>query len=96
MLENTTVSLPTLVTVVLISVSWAGSIAAVYFNLKGRLDSLQARQADFAVRLQQGTDKFTVLEERNREHADRLIVVETLLETMNSKLDTIISMKGGK
>ena len=96
MLETTTVSLPTLLTVVLISVSWAGSIAAVYFNLKGRLDALQTRQADFSTRLQQGTDKFAILEERYREHSDRLIVVETLLSAMDDKLDSILTEVRGR
>ena len=97
MLEDATVSLPTLATVVLMTATWAASIAGVYFGLKGRVASGESRMDRFKGDLDRGNARFSeiegrfkALEERQAHHGERLVVVETLLSTMNDKLDNIL------
>lgn len=98
MLEDATVSLPTLATVVLMTATWAGSIAGVYFGLRNRIATGEARMDRFKQDLDTGSTKFAgfetrfgALEERQAHHGERIIVVETLLGTMNDKLDSILN-----
>lgn len=98
MIQDVTVTLPTLVTIVVMSVTWAGAIAGVYFKLEGKIASNDARADRFKQDLDAGSTKFagfdariTVVEKQQAHHSERIIVVETLLGTMNEKLDNILS-----
>lgn len=97
MIQDVTVTLPTLVTVVVISATWAGSIAGVYFGLKNKVSALSERVTRLKEDLDRGSVRFATIdarvnsiEERQSTHAERIIVVETLLDTMNKKLDDIL------
>ena len=79
------------------AVTWAASIAGVYFGLKGRVASGESRMDRFRGDLDRGNARFSefegrfkALEERQAHHGERLVVVETLLSTMNDKLDNIL------
>lgn len=98
MLEDVTVSLPTLATIVIMTATWAGSIAGVYFGLRNRIATGEARMDRFKVDLDAGSSKFagldarcSTIEKQQTQHGERIIVVETLLGTMNDKLDSILT-----
>ena len=91
MLENATVSLPTLVLVVISAVTWAGSAGSIYFSLRSRIAMGESRMDRFRTELDAGSSKFAGLEARQAHHSERLIVNETLLSAMNDKLDTILT-----
>lgn len=92
------VSLPTLATVVVITATWAGGLAGVYWALRSRIAAAEARMDRYKQDLDAGSAKFAtfdarfqVVEARQGQHSERIIVVETLLSTMNEKLDSILT-----
>jgi hypothetical protein len=98
MIEQVTVSLPSVLTIVVISVSWAASIAGVYFGLRNRMSSTEQRLDRVRSDLDNGSRRFAALEARHGDfergqvgHGERIIVLETLLGTMNTKLDSILT-----
>lgn len=98
MIEDATVSLPTVATIVLMTATWAGSIAGVYFGLRNRIATGEARMDRFKLDLEGGTAKFAIfetrfhrVEEEQAHHSERIVVVETLLGAMDGKLDRILT-----
>lgn len=98
MIEDVHVSLPTLAVLVTMTATWAGSIAGVYFGLRNRITTGEARMDRFKVDLDAGSAKFAVfdsrfasVEKQQAHHSERIVVVETLLGAMNDKLDSILN-----
>ena len=97
-LSQSVVSLPALLSIIVMSVTWAGGIAGVYFGLRNRISTGEARMDRFKTDLDQGSSRFAGLDERFKtveiqqsHHGERIIVVETLLGAMNNKLDSILT-----
>jgi hypothetical protein len=93
--------MPTFVFSLIASVSWAGSMAGVYFGLRNRLTMTEQRMDRFRQDLDAGSsrfakfeEKFSRIEETHRDHSGRLIRLETLLGAMDDKLDTIVAAVG--
>ena len=97
MLEDSMVSLPTLATVVLMSVTWAAGLAGVYYGLRSRIGAGDSRMDRLAQRLDDGSNKFAALEQKletvdgaHRDHSERIVRLETLFGAMDGKLDVIV------
>jgi hypothetical protein len=97
MIEDVNVSFTTLTAAIFLSVTWAGSIAGVYFALRNRVASGEARMDRFKSELDIGSakfsrfeEKFTGIEATHRDHGERLVRLETLLGSMDGKLDNIL------
>lgn len=95
---NATLTLDVVAVLVIAAITWAASIAGVYFGLKGRVASGEARMDRFKGDLDRGNSRFSeiegrfkALEERQAHHGERLVAVETLLSAMNDKLDNILT-----
>lgn len=90
MIEDATVSIGTAFGAVFLAVGWAASIAGVYFGLKGRLMASELRIESHAIRLDEGSSKFAALQVKHEQHGNRLTALETLLGSMDSKIDDIL------
>lgn len=98
MLEQTSVSLPTLATAIVMSVTWAAGLAGVYYGLRNRVSAGESRMDRLSQRLDDGSSKFAALEAKienvdgaHRDHGERLVRLETLFGAMDGKLDIIVN-----
>lgn len=97
MLEEATLSLPTVATVMVSGVVWAFSLAGVYYSLKARVVAVEMRMDRFREDLNRGSSQFSKFEERfsgiettHKDYGERLVRLETLLGAMDDKLDNIL------
>lgn len=93
-LDSMTITLPALATVVTVSVSWAITVAGAFFNLRGRIIAGETRMADISKRLEDGKAKFAVLEDHRARDSERIARIETIIPTMDKKLDQILERIG--
>lgn len=88
--SDATLDLATVVVMLVAAVSWAVSLAGIYFSLRGQINAIHARNDNLSKRLDEGSSKFTLLEANHTDHGGRLIYLETIVPLINEKLDKIL------
>jgi len=90
MIEAATIGLPTAITISVALVLWAFSVAGFYYTLRGRMDAAAQRMDNFSRRFDEVFGKIAKTEEIHADHSARLVKVETVLSSINDKLDNIL------